>query len=270
MMLFIQSAVENGYTPTVEEADTYGDSPTRRFTRSPGSLASALMNMGHLTTTMFGQVTGEDFTEYLARIRWASVSGGRIRLTPLGAAMLRAANAESVDDEDALIQTAVLEPTDPFAYARTLGTIADLPSVLVVDPYIKLEGVIDLSAIESVSRILTGDEGKPITGKTVPFGAVAATTNREYEIRVAPNARMHDRYLIPESGPVRQISSSLNSVGRRIGVITHLSDAASLAVRAECEDIWNDATQVPTELTAVDNTEKPKRGRPSKVETDTP
>lgn len=255
VLLFVQSSMDSGYLPSVREVEAYGKRPTRRVRRKGGGIANNWADiadaLSKFAVATLGDTEVETFVDYLARLGWAAVANDQVRLTSLGSAMLRAAQAGDNDDLDAVVQTTVLENSDPFAYARTLGAIAEMPAVMVVDPYLKLDGIISLSRIESVQRILTGDERRPVGNKAEPFAAVTAASGRDYETRIASSDLLHDRYLVPETGPVRQISSSLNSVGKRIGVITVLSPVASDAVRSDCEAIWTQATSV---MSAIQDT----------------
>src|SRR5207247_1889761 len=70
------------------------------------------------------------------------------------------------------------------------------------------------------------------------------TIDRPFEIRASD--RIHDRFVIPESGPVRLIGTSLNGVGNKLSVSLLLLDVASSAIRAEYRDAWESARVVAT------------------------
>ncbi len=235
-------ASDHGVGPTPVELDAFATRPDQIRRRHGGTLSAALGGAGLLRSVreLTGTVEVESFSEYLLRVGWIQDRGGRLIVTPLGASIRRALDAESSSVDEVL--HALIDPEDEYAYARVLSRIADVPDALVVDPYLKLEGLIDLRGLPNVRRILTSDERQKNLAKIGTFKAVQPRD--ELDLRYLKSHRMHDRYVIPPEGSALQLSTSLNSVGTRIGVVVTLDEVVTTAVRARHETMWDEAVLI--------------------------
>jgi hypothetical protein len=199
--------------------------------------------MGRTIANIFGKYETETYSDHLTRLKWASTHSDGLLATAAGRAMLQALDTESSAIDSGFLQT-VLGASDPIAYARVLGVIGDLGPVMIIDPYLKLEQLPDLLRLSNVTRILSSTESKPLDRKATPFAAAMTMATHSVGVRLVEGKELHDRYFVPDDGPVHMISTSMNGIGIRVSVITPLDDPASAAVRAEHERIWTAATSV--------------------------
>ncbi|GAB2456307.1 hypothetical protein HD599_003222 [Conyzicola lurida] len=196
-----------------------------------------------------GRASFESFATYLVRLGWAAlVPEKRLSITALGIAVLGAMNDEAALDIQMVVAKAI-DPDDPFAYAKIIGEIAGTDDAMVVDPYLKSDGLQDLLRLASVSRVLTSDESRPGRSKPSPKIAVfehmvEASVASGFELRILPLAQMHDRYVIPKSGSVLNLTTSFNSIGQRIGVAVWLPELPSAAIRDAHAALWAAGTAV--------------------------
>lgn len=232
VMNMIAAVNAQGHRPSRSEINRYGASPDRLVTE---------FDPYHDERGEFWDI--ETYSTYLERLIWVEFVDDAAALTPMGLAVLRAMQDEGKLDSVGVLET-VLENGDPFAYARAIAVLADIPDALIVDPYIRLEGLMDIMPLSSVTRILTSDERGKRGKKAHLFALANAARPGNRQIRIADVSRLHDRYFIPGTGPVRMISTSMNSIGSRIGVITPLGASASQAVRVEHEKIWSESSSV--------------------------
>ena len=97
-------------------------------------------------------------SEYLLGVRWLESlpeSGGSLlRLSNLGAAVLRDAEARAQDPDDAP-QTIVMRPDSAVDYATFVDQVSEMSDVLVVDRYAAVPSVVHLAGLIAVTRILT-------------------------------------------------------------------------------------------------------------------
>jgi hypothetical protein len=227
----IAAVNDQGYQPASAEIDAYGMRPEPYVDRDPWE------------EEYYDQLDIEPYSTYLHRLHFVDVEEDKVSLSPFGRAVLQALHSQGRFEVGAAIQT-VLGNADPFAYAKAMAVLADVNNALVVDPYIKLEGLFDILPFKNVTRILTSSEHKDPSKKAGPFAAASNATQGSREIRIADISLLHDRYFIPISGPVLMVSTSMNSIGRRMAVIVPLAESASRAVRDEHEAIWSQASPV--------------------------
>jgi len=228
----IAAVTDQGYEPARTEVDSYGLNPDR-----------LLREYDPYTDEMYDMWDEEAYSTYLLRLNWIQVHDDRVTLSPLGQAILKALQDEGRFESVSVLQT-VLGRSDPFAYARAMAVLAGVENALVVDPYLKLPDLIRIMPLANVTRVLTSDERKDFSLKAGPFAAASEATEGIREIRMATTALLQDRYFIPTVGPVMSLSTSMNSIGKRIGVISPLGTAASAAVREEHEAIWREAISI--------------------------
>lgn len=172
---------------------------------------------------------------YLVRIG-ALEEPGELRITPLGRALLVGLEAE---DEGSVVQ--VVASDDPHALVKVMGHIGAVgPGAMLADPYVRLEEALRLATSTGVDRVLVG--GGPARAKANAEMRAAldlAPIGRVFEVRVA-GKELHDRCLVPRSGPVTMIGGSLNTFGKRSVVLTTVEDRDG-AVRRTYEDLWTQA-----------------------------
>lgn len=181
----------------------------------------------------------ESVFAWLRRLGWLTVDADRVQITTLGRAVL-AAVEEAGREEELAAAEIVLAPTDPLAYARVIGAIAEAgAAAALVDPYFSIDVLLDVVQRTGVERVLTGP--RPEARLAALGTAVTAYQfNAPFEVRITDE--IHDRLVIPVSGPVRFIGTSLGGVGRRLAVSGQMSDdAVSAALRVTFEQEWERA-----------------------------
>jgi hypothetical protein len=161
--------------------------------------------------------------DWLTRVGWLVIQNELVRITPLGEAVLSHLEQSAVDTE-APVEIA-LDQGDPVAKARVLGKIHELGKSDLVDAYFALDDLLPVLNDTEVQRVLTHPPRNAGDTKRVVElqNAVAALTpQRPFEIRT--NDEFHDRYVIPENGPIWQIGTSLGGIGRRFSAMVPLRD----------------------------------------------
>lgn len=96
---------------------------------------------------------GETVTAWLTRLRWLRLDEEKIRITPLGTAVLAHLEEESFEAEVPV--ALVLDQDDPLATARVVARIGELGGCALVDPYFSFERLPDLMRATQVERVLT-------------------------------------------------------------------------------------------------------------------
>ncbi|MCC4247482.1 hypothetical protein [Microbacterium testaceum] len=240
-LAYIDAVTRFGSRLSVPELHRYLDGPNRRRGGTPIAMRQILATLlesirdVHLETT-----PGESAADFLKRVGWVSVSDGEaVTLTGLGRAML--AHAErppsvTASDNPMVVQ---IDPEDPVAYVRVFELMSTHGPGMLIDPYLDFERLADLAEISEVTRVLTSDrtERKRLEHLRRILPEVPSIA-----IRVAGKSALHDRFFMPDQGPVFVLGSSLNSISKRPGVITPVADAlASGAMRNEYEELWKQA-----------------------------
>ena len=224
-----------GYLPLTLEAEAYFEKPNRGLPQVRYPALDAIQSMlGGLTS---GDV--EPVLRYLERLSWVEMvardDGERVRITPLGTAVCRAMEERrnEADEETAL----VLDPEDPFAYARFTERLGQMTDVLLVDPYFRLQQLLELHQTHSIRRLLIGARLEP--GDRTSISLALAALPRIDEVRLS--ADIHDRFLIPQAGDVLHLGASVNGIGRKISVLVPLRGSAAAKIRSTHESLWRKA-----------------------------
>src|SRR3954447_8245416 len=95
-----------------------------------------------------------------------------------------------------------------------------------------------------VSRVLTGsgDKGKAAGLTTLLKGM---EMERPFEIRKTDS--FHDRFVLPNSGPVWMLGTSMTGLGRRLALMVEIEDeTVSAMLRERFEQAWEAADVVGT------------------------
>jgi hypothetical protein len=193
---------------------------------------------------------GETVIEWLERLRWLHTDDQRVSITRLGRAVLAALeDAEQVREIPVEI---VLDPGDELAYARIIGAVADAGPCALVDPYFSIENLLDVIQRTEVERVLIKPDGGRVSALSQAVSDLRIP--RQFEIRSSDE--FHDRFVIPNHGPVRFVGTSLRGVGRRLAVTGLLNDGpASHAIRHSFEEVWNRASVTAAASPPVEGSE---------------
>jgi hypothetical protein len=240
----------------VAALNRHGVRPGRRvvdeFARRPSPRPTARLNKFQILAQQMVEnalggvetVEGETFSEYLVRLSWVK-NEDELELTAVGRALLKALNAPVLDEGASDVFEVVLDPDNPFAYAQALGALSQAERALLVEPYLRLEQLIDVEKLGNIERVLVGSRLSGKDRELLATGLAALPADRPLEIRVAKD--LHDRYLIPATeGRVTMLGMSLGGIGKKVSTITTLGEVASIALRDAHEEIWTDAEVLRT------------------------
>lgn len=231
---FVSALNRQGVKPARDVVDAFGSEPdpviSRHFqrTRSLGGVAFA-------TLSVYGGQE-EPYSDYLERIGLA-VNFGGVLLTEEGQALLKALNTPKLDEATADVFEIVLRPENPFAYAQALGALSrHAEECMLVEPYFRLEQLIDIAELDNVTRVMTGTKLNNREREVLATGLASVPNDRPLEVRMTDD--LHDRYLIPREGPALMLGASLGGIGKRVSTLTTLGDVASQALRDAHEALW--------------------------------
>lgn len=235
-LAYVAAVLRQGYPLSVDEFEQYVSNPEPTVT---GPLARAISQA--VRASALGQLArSESVLNWLVRIGWLERDAGRVYITPLGAAVLRHAEEAEKQIEETTTEI-ILSPNDELSYARVIGLLAAAGRAALVDPYFSIESLLHVIQQTEVDRILV----KPDPQRTAALATALDTVRIERPFEIRASDTFHDRLVIPESGPVRFIGTSLSGVGKRLAVTAQISaDTASDALRAAFHDAWAHATLV--------------------------
>jgi hypothetical protein len=199
---------------------------------------------------------------------WLDRNGPYVKITRLGEAVLASLEERAAEPEGPVVT--ILESKDALAYPTVIGNIGKRGDALLIDPYFKLDALPHVLQFTDVARLMIGPNADVSS-----IGAALSTTitpNRPFEIRVSNES--HDRFVIPISGPVDAIGTSLSGVGRRYSVMFEISLPEADGIRQTCNEMWERAeplvaasgpTSSATTPTAAKKT--PRRRKPTRPKT---
>ena len=237
-LAYLAALDAHSYTPTVDELQAYATNPSRRgavlsggiFDTTVGSTMASIANVFKGTRV---DVPAETVTDYLLRLGWATLEDERVRITTLGRAVCKVLQ-QTTDTEDAVV---VLQPNDPIALGRVVEHFAKAGDALLVDPYFRLDQLTLIVGRTVLTRVLTSERVTEAELAGLQTAVEQLLLPRAFEVRVA-SRELHDRYLIPPSGPITLLGSSMNSIGRVVTAMTPLSDGAE-DLRQTYENLWD-------------------------------
>lgn len=210
--------------------------------------AVAQRHGGSLPRTERVQVAApETSVGHLTRIGWLSLdpaaddSAGRLRVTPLGAALLLGAERGEGDDMD--VSVVVLGRDDPLAYPLLIGQLAGVGEGLLVDPFLRIDQLHQLVVSTQLDRLLlTGKPPHRAHREAIRTYLDSPTLSRRIEVRASEE--LHDRLVLVDNDAVFTLGTSLNGVGRTTTVFSPMPAAAAAALREEYARIWETAELV--------------------------
>lgn len=217
---------------------------------SVSSLSRQIAGMTSFVDQLYGSPRrelvkrAETAIEHLVRLTWlekiarsGEVSG--LRLTDLGRALLRDRETDATDED---VSVVVLEAHDPLAYPLLVGQLANAGAGLLVDPYLKLDGLHRIIVSTQLSRLLVSVKSGKSELSAMQTHLDSASLGRRVEVR--KSTKLHDRYLIADDNSVFTLGTSLNGVGRTTTVFTPMPEKAAAVLREEYEQLWDNAELV--------------------------
>ena len=202
-------------------------------------------------------VNPESLVSWMVRAGWLTGRDDVVRLTDLGRIVLEHLNRRDIEAE-APIQVA-LSPDDPVAYARVIERIARRGQALLVDPYFRLDHLLHIVQHSSVTRLLTSRKGGDGEARASALAVALSRLNLERPFEVRISGEIHDRFVIPPSGPVDMLGTSLSGVGKALSVLIEIGEPAAGEIRRAHERIWGAATRLE-EPPAAEEFEPPEAG----------
>jgi hypothetical protein len=241
-LAYVDAVARHGYTLSVEEFDAYVARPARRQESMP-----AFDQLARSIRISFVGATkpGETVLAWLVRLRWLTSDADRVFITPLGRAVLEALNDQSREEElDAEI---VLDPDDELAYPRLIGAITAVgEGATLVDAYFSIDYLLHIVHRTGVARVLVRPGANNTERARVSaLGQAVEQLQIPRRFEVRSSTTIHDRWVIPATGPVMFLGTSLSGVGKRLTVAGHFAEGpTSDAVRAQVEKAWKPAEVV--------------------------
>lgn len=236
-LAYLVAVDRQGYSPIGEELESYATQPDLRPARRETIWAAATAPLFRNWIGMLDHEieASETMEEHFLRLHWATLTeSSRLRPSALGRAVERALDQQS-DTSDS-VSDVVLDAGDPIALERVLAKLAAAGPAMLVDPYFRIDVLVQVLGQTAVTRVLTSERVGANDRETLRSAVEKMVPDRLFEVRVA-SREVHDRHLIPDSGPVQFIGSSLNGLGKAATVIGTIPDASN-AIRSVYEDIW--------------------------------
>lgn len=239
-LAFISAANLGGYEPTLREIELWLDRPTPKriggILEAPEWLDEVLSHSSEMLNGV-----PETTVEHLLQVAWIKGSGGgRYKLTSLGRALLTAAEAE----EEGHAEVVVLHHENPLAYSSLIGHLSDVGDATIVDPYLDLQAILDLSQHTGVRRAIVGDAPRYRPRRTQMAIYLESASSVDMEVRYT--GELHDRMVVAEDGRVWTLGMSLNGIQRRksVTVLTPMPDAAALTLSTDARAWWDQAQPI--------------------------
>ncbi|WIV44708.1 MULTISPECIES: hypothetical protein [Glutamicibacter] len=244
VLAYIAALNRQGVPISLKAINEFGKYPDLK-SKKTGSISS--FDLRDLTLSFTEVRTtrpAEVYTQYFERLGWITyTSNDDVRLTNLGRGILKSLDSPVLDPTNTGLVEVVLDPENLFAYATALNVIASVDDALLVDAFLRIQELQDISGFDNVDRILVRDSISSNDSMTlsVALGALHAA-GRAMQIRKAPG--LHDRYVIPPEGNVVMLGTSLNGVGKKISTVTHLGGEPSQVLRSHYQTVWERAEPI--------------------------
>jgi hypothetical protein len=237
VLSYLVALDRQGYAVSAQELDAFAEQPDQR----PAEVETVLggSSMTAIYKTLAAQFTrevepAEAMSAHFQRLQWARQGPrNRLEVTDLGRALHRALEQESISE--GTVVEVLLEQDDPTSLARALDRIARKGPAMLVEPYFRLDQLLPVIQITEVTRVLCGSRTKAQEREALRLAVEGLRVVRPFEVRVSDD--LHDRYVVPDAGPVMFIGSSLNGLGVHPTVLGELADTSD-SVRSLYEDAW--------------------------------
>jgi hypothetical protein len=262
-LTYVAAVASQGYELSVGEFEAYVSTPAPegRSAWGPGR---------HLEASGAGapQSEGEPVLDWLARLGWLSRRDGRVTISPLGRAVLRA--VEQGERQTTASPDVSLGLPEPFPYGPLLVRMADLRDALLVDRTFQLDQLLDVVLKTSVTRILIGADPTQEGERRRLAAALARPLGIDRPLFIGVSNELHDRFVIPPNGPVGFLAASRGSGGERVPVLGAIQAPAADAIRRAFEDVWARATPLVAEAGFSTREQPAFHARPMEMPPSTP
>jgi hypothetical protein len=236
LLAYIEGVARHGYALSTDELEHYAEGRERKIFQRGELAAQFAKSVAASAAPWAGTVRVETSSEWLTRLGWIASQKDGLQITGLGRAVLRELQQQELKEELPLDVT--LSPDDPVAYARVIERIAKHRNAMLVDAYFRLDDLLTLVQYTSVARILTSTRGKdgPSRVAGLATGVTQLKLDRPFEIRTTDD--IHDRFVIPRTGDVDSLGTSLTGVGKRLSVMVRLKEPTASLIRTRHEAAW--------------------------------
>lgn len=206
------------------------------------NLTSPFADMAKPHTIREETRAAENPIEHMVRISWLTRNADYgLKVTPLGRAMLQAAEAEADLIEDLTVMH--LGADNPLSYPLLMRALATVESGLLIDPYLRVEQVDHLIQHTRIDRLLLESGSKHHPDRA----AIATYLNGRRDsakVEVRMSNQLHDRLLIEPGGKVSMLGTSMNGVGRKATILMTIPTVAAMPLSENYEALWQHAEQV--------------------------
>jgi hypothetical protein len=239
-LTYVAAVASQGYELTFAEFEAYVSMPV-----PDGRVWSPGQGPGGGGGAAAGDGPAEPILNWLTRLGWLERGEVTVRISQLGRAVLRA--VEHQQREVQLPTEVTLGPDEPFDYGRVLGRIAEQRDALLVDPFLQTDQLMDIVHRTAVTRVLVGADRQYEAERRNLAEALSRTLGLDRPFYVGVSSELRDRYVIPPSGPVGFLATSVSRGGERLAVIGTIEPPIADAVRRTYEDVWSRATPLVAE-----------------------
>lgn len=219
---YISRVNEGGGNPTLSQVQTYARNPFRAV----------------WVKAALGEFLQTDLVDWLQANDWIAVNEGeRVSLTELGQCTLRALRrAQLQAPADSIV---VFRKGGPFNYAEFLVRLATYGQFMLVDPYFsELQHLQDILERTQCSRILVSTKLEKPKRDGLALALRESVADR---LDIREVSEVHDRFVIPESGVVATLGTSLTGLDKHFSVMCVLEEPFSGMVRDWHRAKWGEA-----------------------------
>jgi hypothetical protein len=235
-LTYVAAVASQGYELTFAEFEAYVSMPV------PGAQS---WSPPHGLAGAGAEGAAEPILSWLTRLGWLERGEATVRISQLGRAVLRA-----VEHQQRAVQLpteVTLGPDELFDYGRVLGHIAEQRDALLVDPFLQTDQLMDIVHRTAVTRVLVGADRQYDAERRSLAEALSRTLGLDRPFYVGVSSELRDRYVIPPSGPVGFLATSVSHGGERFAVVGAIDPPIADAIRRTYEDVWSRATPLVAE-----------------------
>ena len=232
---YIARLNDEGYQPTTAQVQAYARNPFRQGTL--GLIGEQMRELGGVPNPV----------EWMLGCNWIQRSDqDTMAVTDLGrSAILALRRAGRQTPSGSVV---VFAAGNPFNYADFVSTLAEYDPFMLVDPYFKVRTHLhDLFDRTKCNRILVSSRLKKEeeTGLAI---ALREIDPEKLDIRVA-RTDIHDRFVIPDSGSVTSLGTSLTGIDKHFSVLVSIEDPWSSMIRDWHLEVWQQGKTLREEAT---------------------
>jgi hypothetical protein len=241
VLRIVDYAERMGEPLSTEEFGGFAQGARRRTSTTRPAFAL----MGETTTT-------EGVLDYIMRLKFVTLDGRGARMTRLGRIVV--ANSAEIEDEADQPKEILLAAADEWVLRDIIRTVRNSGECLIVDPYCREPQLNELVRYTPVTRVLVGPV---VAGEGFDLTLGRVRPPRTLEVRVSD--AIHDRHVIPDSGPVLAFGMSLNGIGgKKPTIVVTLSADLSRAVRDTYNELSKTAVPWAPPVEAEPKTDPPE------------